>query len=85
MLYPHLTKRRTRTQRSFFPGELSDGMDEKLIWGINIAGANVADTLKGKVKGETSCCRGEEEGQASLRGATTGSGRAQILANAAAQ
>ena len=33
----------------------------------------------------TACCRGEEEGQASLRGATTGSGRAQILANAAAQ
>lgn len=33
-------------------------MDEKLMGGINIAGVNVPDTLKDKVKGETYCCRG---------------------------
>lgn len=35
-------------------------MDEKLMGDINIAGENVPDTLKDKVKRKTYCCRGNQ-------------------------
>lgn len=37
------------------PEKLREGMDEKLMWVINIAGENAPDTLKDKVQGEARC------------------------------
>lgn len=48
------------------PKKLSEGMDEKLMWVINIAGENAPDTLEDKVQGETRCRGGG--GSAERRG-----------------
>lgn len=48
----HLPRRTMRTQRGKFPNlpeKLSDGMDEKLMWVINIVATNAPDTLMDKV------------------------------------
>ena len=48
------------------PEKQSEGIDEKLMWVINIAGENAPDTLEDKVQGETRCCGGG--GSAERRG-----------------
>lgn len=63
------------------------------MWGMNIAVANVADTLKDTVKGETYCGRGERLLLAMDGGRRDGdslvplpgSGDSRILVSAAAQ
>lgn len=58
----HLPRRTMRTQRGKFPNlpeKLSDGMDEKLMWVINIVATNAPDTLMDKVQGEIYCSRGK--------------------------
>lgn len=40
------------------PEKLSEGMDKKLMWVINIAREDAPDTIKDKVQGETCCCGG---------------------------
>ena len=76
------------------PEKLSDGMNEKLMWVINIVGENAPDSLKGKVQGETYCCggkgfRGGERGREGdahrgSRGATPSIRGPRVLGEAAA-
>lgn len=76
------------------PEKLSDGMNEKLMWVINIVGENAPDSLKDEVQGEAYRCGGkgflggerrrEWDAHRGFRGATPSIWGSRVLGEAAA-
>lgn len=60
MLSPSHPEENENSRREKFPSspkKLSDGMDEKLMWVINIVRVNGTHTPRDKVQGGMQCCR----------------------------